>query len=346
MDRRAWMKLAGGTLAAGVSGCGASSSGPGRGPTKVPTSSRRLVAAYGGAGFGIWRDGELVDGAQLGKRLGSLSLTKAVAGLAVATAVGEGWLKLDAPLGNEIAEWRNDSAKSRITVRMLVNQSAGLAPAPAELYRGVLADKGRVALRLPVVDAPGSRFRYGPACWEVLAELMHRKLRAQGGSLESFIARLTGRLGISSPEWRSDASGRFYLSTGAEFCVSDLGNVGRTIGKLATGENAAGVVSAVFRDLTSPRAANPMFGGGIWWNRNARTPGAFAVEPEKVLDGVHPPSFWSRACLDPRVSPRWLALVGSGGKRIYVLPGENLVIARLGRSYEWSDRAFLASLNA
>ncbi|MCP5542991.1 MAG: beta-lactamase family protein [Akkermansiaceae bacterium] len=341
MDRRAWLKLAGSSLAAGLSGCGG-----GVAETRAPTVNRRLVASYGGAGFGIWQDGRLLDGEQLGNRLGSLSLTKAVAGLAVTRAVAEGWLSPDAPLGGELSEWRGDPAKSRITVRMLVNQSAGLAPSPTALYHGVVPDKGRVALQLPLLDSPGTRFRYGPVCWEVLAELMHRKLKAQGSTLESFVSRLTGRIGASSPEWRSDGKGRFYLSTGAEFSVRDLGRVGRVIGKLAAGENEAGLDAAVFHDLSSPRAANPMFGAGIWWNRNARKSGAFAVEPEKVLDGVHAPSFWNRACLDPQVSPLWLALVGSGGKRIYVLPGENLVIARLGRSYSWSDRAFLASLNA
>lgn len=342
MDRRAWLRLTGSSLVAGFTGCGPTD----RVTTRVTPTSRRLVAAYGGAGFGIWKDGRLVDEGALESRLGALSLTKAVAGLAVVRAVQEGWLKPDAPLGRELPEWSDDSAKSRITVRMLVNQSAGLAPSPRALYHGVLPDKGRVALRLPLVDSPGSRFRYGPACWEVLAELMHRKLNIQGNTLESFVSRTIGRMGVSSPEWRSDGKGRFYLSTGAAFSVADLGRIGQVIGHLASGRSDAGLDASVFRDLSSPRPANPMFGAGIWRNRNAGKPGAFAVEPEKVLDGVYAPSFWRRACLDTQASSHWLAMVGSGGKRVYILPANGLVIARLGRSYAWSDRAFLTSLTA
>ena len=56
MDRRAWLKLAGSSLAAGLTGCGG-----GVTETRVPTVNRRLVASYGGAGFGIWQDGRLLD---------------------------------------------------------------------------------------------------------------------------------------------------------------------------------------------------------------------------------------------------------------------------------------------
>ena len=89
-----------------------------------------------------------------------------------------------------------------------------------------------------------------------------------------------------------------------------------------------------------------MFSAGIWWNRNATLPGAFAIEPERELDDVRPPSFWRRACLGPELDPGWLAMVGSGGKRVYALPDEEIVIARLGRSRGWNDGAFLRSLSA
>lgn len=344
MDRREWLRFAGGCLAfGGLSSC--ASTGTSRADrVSIPSSTTQRLSSAGASGYGIWQSGRLIESNNLGSELGSLSLTKSIAALAVTRAAGEGWLRLDEPLTDVLPEWRGNPSKARISVRMLVNQTAGFAPSPGPLYRGKIPDKGRVAISLPLVDAPGSRFRYGPASWEILAEVLHRKLSANGSTLEKFIDKVTSRIGLRSPDWRKDGKERYYLSTGAEYSVRELGKLGRVIGRLAQGKNDAGLDAAIFRDLSSPRGANPMFGAGIWWNRNAAQAGAMAVEPERVLDGIHDPLFWSRACLSPRIDQRWLALVGSGGKRVYVLPEKDLVIARLGRAYGWNDGAFLESL--
>ena len=342
MNRRDWLRLAGSFTWAGLAGCGSVGSGSGGVSSTLTVSDRtKRMLGSGGAAFGVWQGMRQLESQKLGERFGSLSLTKSVAALAVMRAIADGWLSADAPLTDVLPEWKGDPAKSRVTVRMLVNQSAGFAPSPGPLYHGMVPDKGRRAIALPLVDAPGTRFRYGPACWEILGEVMHRKLAAHGSSLEAHLRKVTGRIGLSSPDWRRDGKDRYYLSTGAEFSVRELGKLGRTLGNLASGKNDAGIDAAIFNDLSSPRSANPMFGAGIWWNRNARRAGAMAVEPERVLDGVYDPGFWSRACLSPIAAPGWMALVGSGGKRVYVLPEKDLVIARMGRAYGWNDGVFL-----
>ncbi len=342
MNRRDWLRLTVTGTLSGLTGCASIGSGAGGGGAlHISAAAKRRLSSSGAVGYGVWQRGGSVESWNPGATLGSLSLTKSIAALAVTRAVGEGWLSLDAVLTDAIPEWRKDAAKSRVTVRMLVNQSAGFAPSVGQLYRGKIQDKGRVAVSLPLVDAPGTRFRYGPACWEILAEVLHRRLSANGSTLEKFIDRVTGRIGLRSPDWRKDGKDRYYLSTGAEYSVRELGKLGRTLGRLARGENDAGLDAGIFRDLASPRGANPMFGAGIWWNRNAAKGGATAIEPERMLDGVLDPGFWGRACLSPRVDPGWLAVVGSGGKRIYVLPEKDIVIARLGRASGWNDGAFL-----
>ena len=276
----------------------------------------------------------------------SLSITKSLAALAVVRAAGEGWIELDRPLGNIIPEWRADAGKSRVTVRMLVNQTAGFSSGVAALYRGAIVDKGRAAIALPLVDPPGERFRYGPASDEILAEVLRRRLRERRSTTETFLWEIMGRVGISSPDWRKDLAGNFYLSTGAEFSVRDLGRLGQVVAKLAAGSDTAGLDAGIFRDLAAPRAANPMVATGIWWNRNAAKTGAFSIEPERNIDAVRPPSFWQLACLGHDLDPGWLAMVGSGGKRVYVLPSHGLVVARLGRSASWNDGAFLRAISA
>ena len=343
MNRRDWLKLAGSCTLSGLAGCASTPTGP---PLTVSPRTIRLLGSSGGSGYGIWRGGRQIAGDRTGARLGSLSLTKALASLSVVRAVGEGWLSLDSPLTDIIPEWRGHPQKSRVTVRMLVNQTAGFDPGVAALYRGSIANKGKVAISLPIIDAPGTRFRYGPASWEILGEVLHRCLASRSSRLEAHIGKTMRRIGISSPAWRKDGMGRYYLSTGVELTVRDMGKFGRTIGTLARGESKDGLRADIFLDLASPRYANPMFGAGIWWNRNTRRNDAFAVEPERVLDGVRDPSFWSRACLSKSADPGWLALVGSGGKRIYILPARDLVIARLGRSAGWNDGAFLDTITA
>lgn len=342
MNRREWLGLSGIFALSGLSGCrSVTSSGTG---DPISADTLRRLASGGASGHAVWQGGRLLESKNLGAELGSLSITKAVAALAVVRATAEGWLSLDRPLTDMVPEWSSDPSKSRITARMLVNQSAGFAPSVAPLYRGKIQDKGQIAISLPLVDPPGIRFRYGPACWEALAEILQRGLQKNGSTLEKFIDRVTGRIGIRSSNWRKDGKDRYYLSTGAEYSVKELGNLGRTIGRLVRGQNDAGLDAGIFQDLASPRSANPMFGAGIWWNRNASRRDATAVEPERVLDGIYDSGFWSRACLSPHVDASWLAIVGSGGKRVYVMPESDLVIARLGRAYGWNDGAFLESL--
>ena len=325
-------------MAALVQGCGAS--------TRHETVNLAEVDRLGGYGYGVWQGGRRIGGREAGSPIPSLSITKALAALAVVRAVGEGWLELDQPLGEIIPEWRSDARKAGITVRMLVNQSAGFSSGVAELYRGRIQDKGRVAISLPLIDPPGACFRYGPASDEILAEVLRRHLRERGSTTEIFLRELMGRVGISSRDWRKDLEGKYYLSTGAEFSVRDLGRLGQLVAKLAKGNNAAGLKSDVFRDLASPRAANPMVAAGLWWNRNASKPGAFSLEPERNLDAVRPPSSWQLACLSNGIDPEWLAMVGSGGKRVYILPSRELVIARLDRAKSWNDASFLRAVNA
>jgi CubicO group peptidase (beta-lactamase class C family) len=339
MKRRQWLNQAGlAGLSAMLPAC---SSSP-----RLEEINTAAAERLGGEGYGVWKGGRWSGGRRPDGRMPSLSITKSLAALAVVRGTQEGWLQLDRPLDSILPEWRADAEKRRITVRMLVNQSAGFPSGVANLYRGEIQNKGKIAIALPLVDAPGTRFRYGPASSEILAEILRRSLQARGFTTEGFLQDIMRQIGISSPDWRKDLTGHYYLSTGAQFSLKDLGKLGQVIAKLASGTDAAGLQSAVFRDLASPRAANPMVSAGIWWNRNASRKGAFSIEPERNIDDVRPPLFWQLASLATDLNPDWLAIVGSGGKRIYVLPSQDLVIARLDRSTSWNDAEFLRAISA
>jgi CubicO group peptidase (beta-lactamase class C family) len=305
-----------------------------------------LASGPGGQGWAAWRGGQRLAGWNTSARDPSLSMTKVLAALAATRAAAEGWLTESEKVVSTVPEWRRDARKSRITVAMLLQQTAGLEAGVAALYRNP-SDKGRNAIALRAVDEPGTVFRYGPACWEVLAELLHRKLSAKGETLEKFLHRAVMRpIGLSSPDWRSDKKGRFFLSTGAEMSVEELGRLGLTIAALMRGESAAGFDAAIFARMTRPSSVNPMFGGGVWRNATVRKSGAMAIEVEDAIDPPSSTGFWQNACLSRRQPSELLALIGSSGRRVFIWPSEDQVVARLGRSPSWKDQPFLAVLSA
>ena len=298
-----------------------------------------VARANGARGWAAWENGSLRKSWRTHYRGPILSVTKALAGLACARAVGEGWLKLDQPASATLSEWAADPRKSRITVRMLLQMTAGLDEGGAELYRRGIGDKGRVALGLPLLDEPGTRFRYGPVCWEVLAELLHRKAVARGETLERMIYRtVMGPLRLTTPQWRSDGRDRYYLSTGAELNITEMGRLGRAIASLASGQDVADIPASAFREVTRTSSANPMFGGGVWSNRRAP---ARPLVVEEVLDPPTSPAFWRSACLSRSQPSSMLALICSSGQRVYIWPEQKRVIARLGYSGSWRDATLL-----
>ncbi|WP_367870154.1 serine hydrolase domain-containing protein [Luteolibacter sp. Populi] len=304
-----------------------------------------MAKRHGAQGWGAWQGQRRVLAWNPDARGPSLSLSKVLAALAATRAMGEGWLADDERVSATIPEWRGDFRKSRITVLMLLQQTAGLEAGVAALYRNP-SDKGRAAVALPAVDEPGALFRYGPACWEVLAELLQRKLVARGETLEKFIHRAVMRpIGLSSPDWRADKKGRFFLSTGAEMSVEELGRLGKTLGSLLRGEGTDGFDARILARMTRTSAANPMFGGGIWRNTNARKAGAFPIEVEDALDPPRGSGFWAGACFSRRQPADMVALVGSSGRRVFIWPAENKVVSRLGRASSWRDGAFLDALS-
>lgn len=340
-------------MAGVLPGCGALSLPaliPG-GDSGEPWSRTRLKTAdtlarrQGGKGWAAWNGRSQATSWNTSEKGQILSITKSLAGLAATRASQEGWLSPGDLAADTLKEWQKDPRKRRITVLMLLQQTAGLDPSSSALYHGTIGDKGSIAVSRPVVDEPGTRFRYGPVCWEVLAELMHRKLQARGETLERFLQRAVMRpIGLSSPNWRSDKKGRFYLSTGAELSVDELGRLGRTLGRLLKGESADGFDAAHYAAMSRTSGPNRMFGAGVWRNINRSSPRSAEIEVEDSLNGPLNPGFWQQACLSKVQPASMAALIGSSGRRVFLWPEQNRTVARLGVSSAWQDRPFLNSL--
>ncbi|MFT3991407.1 MAG: serine hydrolase domain-containing protein [Luteolibacter sp.] len=343
--RREFLHLLGFSAAAVGTGCAATGNRREGWSDATIEYLKSHAARQGGLGWAAWRGHNQLASWRDDYRGPALSITKTIAALAAARAAGEGWLSPHEKVSDTIPEWRTDALKSRITVRMLLQQTSGLEGGARPLYHNHPRDKGRAAISLRVIDSPGTTFRYGPAHWEVLGEVLKRKLAARGQTLEKFLHRAVLRpVGLNSPKWRSDGLQTPYLSTGAEFTVKQLGKLGRTLISLLNGSSGDGISASHFAAMTQPSSVNPIFGGGLWRNVNAGKSNAAAIEIESSIDDPISSSIWHRACLSTRQPEDFVTLIGSGGRRIYLWPSQNQIIARLGSSDHWSDVAFLGGL--
>ena len=140
------------------------------------------------------------------------SLTKVVAtATSVMTLVEDGKLRLQDRVAKHIPEFASGGgARDQVTVEELLTHRAGLAADdPMALYAGTRDEIFERKYRQPLAAAPGSRFLYSDAGYEVLGELVRT---VSGLDLDEYAARRvflplgmkeTGFLPLSSPSKKS-----------------------------------------------------------------------------------------------------------------------------------------------
>jgi CubicO group peptidase (beta-lactamase class C family) len=269
--------------------------------------------AHGGLGFYAERDGETV----FEKFPAYLSAdephpiasgSKSLVAAAVAAAVADGLLGFDEPAAATLSEW-HDPLRAQITVRHLLGMCSGL-----KLGHNLPYAK---AVRLGGRRPPGLAFSYNPANYEVLGELLRRKLGGDRGQPLAYIqGRLLDRIGVHPAGWyTNDADPR--LAGGAVLSARDWARFGRLL--LAQGRSGGDeiVPAAVLAQLHAPSPCNPYYGLGFWRN---------ALRPRAAAAG-HP------------LRDAYMA-AGLGGQRLLLFPALNLLIVRQARllgTSVWKD---------
>ncbi|MFA5688908.1 MAG: serine hydrolase [Kiritimatiellales bacterium] len=189
--------------------------------------------------------------------------TKGFWGPVIAAMIEDGLIdSFDEPAAVTLTEWTTHPAKSKITVRQLMELNAGLAQDLESLQghdRKTLApDLYSYAVNLSMMHAPGQRFAYGPSCYYVLGEIMKRKLAPQKLSpLDYLRQRILDRLGIKTGGWVHDASGNPHIPNGAWITAREWAVFGQWM--LQNGEwNGEQIVNAeLIQELRRPSAPNP-----------------------------------------------------------------------------------------
>jgi CubicO group peptidase (beta-lactamase class C family) len=104
------------------------------------------------------------------------------------------------------------------------------------------------------------------------------------------------------------------------------------------------VPQRIWRSFRSQTAPSLYYRSGFWFNVNRTLTHAREINPESAILESIPVVEWSKACLSRSAPCDLMAMVGSQGQRIYIVPSERLVIVRTGVGRKFDDREFLQKL--
>jgi CubicO group peptidase (beta-lactamase class C family) len=274
-----------------------------------------------------------------------MSITKNLAALAIFAARAEGLLSLDEPVAKTIGDWSDRGEKSRITIRELLNQTSGLAAGYNAIYSRAVRDKNRISAALPLAADPGTVFDYAPCNYELLEEILRRKLAPRGiDPLAYLTTKILNPLGIAPvSDWRRDRAGNPFFSAGAKLTARELARIGEFIRTRGRVWIMPVLPASAFGGAFTGSEANSMYGFSFWLNVNAAR-GADPLSIEGTLGVARSPGGWRASCISSVAPPDLVAMVGSGGQRCYIVPSRKLVIVRFGKGSNFSDAEFLQRL--
>lgn len=303
--------------------------------------------------------------------------TKSFTGVMAMFAVQDGLLELDEVACDTIAEWREDSRKKKITVRMLLDLSSGLDPAEETIgsagrltlrdgrlspHRGPqVDDKFAAAITVEAVNEPGAKFVYGPSHFYAFGELLQQKLEARQaedpafpGTVTAYMhARIFGPLSIDVGFLGRDAEGNPNLPGGCFLTAREWAKFGEFVRlggvvRAPTAEDPGAVKRLLKRELLErcfePSGANPAYGLTWWLPGNSAAAGAGSDMADMPLRerfrAIALRAEASAPITDGQDRPVkvWMT-AGLGKQRLYVLPDHGLVVVRFAE-HTAEGRAF------
>ena len=260
--------------------------------------------------------------------------TKAFWNLAALAAAEDRLLKLDERVADTIPEWQNDSRKSGVTIRQLLDFSCGLEPG-FFLHGRDPGDRDAMAIKLPIIAAPGAAFVYGPGALQVFHRLLKAKLRGEAPKhyLERRVLR---RLRLGPQRYLQDGAGNPLLAAGWQLTARQWAK----LGKLVLAQGAPVVSSRSLAECWRGSLANPTYSLG-WWNNRAAPTGRDA-DFEWMLNSKG--ENWDGVCLCRDAPADLVACIGSAHQRLYVIPSLRLIVVRHSSGGSFSDATFLRLL--
>jgi CubicO group peptidase (beta-lactamase class C family) len=240
------------------------------------------------------------------------SITKSIISLLVGIALDRGWIRnVDAPVFSFFPEYADlrTPEKDAITLRHVLTMSAGFAWTDPSMPHGNAADTEgpmiaaldpyRYYLALPLAAPPGQSYNYDSGATALLAAVVHR---ASGKDFDVLAQEvLFDPLGIGEVEWMRFANGDPIAGWGLRMRPRDLAKVGQLMLDHGRWHGKQIVPETWIAESTAPRINGEglFFYGYQWWL------GRSLVERREV---------------------DWIAGVGLGGQRLFIVPDRDLVV--------------------
>ena len=239
----------------------------------------------------MFRNNCLVAGDHLNSLTGSshnnlFSVTKSVTSMRAGIAIGQGKLRMSAPIGRYLphgAGW-GDAAHRAITVHELLTQTSGIAEAILSEAgtTGTDPDLAREALAQPIVHKPGTHFEYSQLGPALLGYVVQREV---GTTLAAYAQRvLFGPVGSKAGTWvwLEDRSGTPYGYSNLFLTPQQMARLG-LLAQNGGRWNGRQVVPATYvAKVSRPNPTNGCYGLLFWTNRGRPCTGANIPAAETV----------------------------------------------------------------
>jgi len=234
--------------------------------------------------------------------------TKSFWGVAALAAQEDGILRLDEQVARTIPEWEESPRKELMTVRDLLNMTAGFGFGGL----GSAVPTGAAAIAAPLKTMPGATFTYGGIPLQVFGEVLRRKLG--GREPHDYLReRVLDPIGLAIASWRTLKDGTRPLPTGASLGPYEWLKFGQLLLERGTYKGKKILEPASLAACFEPTRANQRYGLGFW------------LSPFPELPSIAYAS-------------------GSGGQALYVLFSLETVVVHLGASGSWKHDTFLRKL--
>lgn len=260
------------------------------------------------------------------------SVTKSVVALLVGVAVDRGLLKsLDAPVFSffpEDADLRTPD-KEHITLANVLSMTSGFDwkeeavsysdPSNDFARTRVAARPYRYILGRPLAATAGKVWNYDSGGVELLGDIL---MKVSHQPLDEFAKQaLFDPLGIRDWQWARSENGKLAASWGLWLRPRDLAKIGQLVLNRGVWRGRQIVSAEWVKKMTAPQVSR---GGGntygyLWWLGRLAT-------PERNID--------------------WVAAVGWGGQRLYLVPSLDLIVISTAGDYNFGDPQNLAGRTA
>ena len=239
------------------------------------------------------------------------SITKSVTALLLGIAIGKGQIAgIDQPVLDLLPEYADPRApeKARITVRNLLTMSQGLAwnedipysnPLNSEIQMDEAPDPVRYVLSRPVETPPGTVWNYSGGSAMIIARVLSK---ATGQPIDALArAELFAPLGITDFAWHPVASGEPAAASGLQLRPRDLAKIGQLVLNHGAWHDTQVVPADWIAAATRPHI-------------NARELWFYGYQ------------FWLGRSLVGEHQIDWVAGVGLGGQRLFIVPALDMVV--------------------